>query len=160
MSENKDKTEKLNIEFRPAKGVKAYQEILDYSIDAFSESPDFDWDLESLQAEVKDGWKIEAVLADGEIIAAILFKVEKEGRSKVLLSKNTAIKFNHQGSGHSHSIKEHFETLAKEQGASKLKHFCRIDNFRAYSLNESHGYRKTANTYEDGLIVEWEKSLK
>lgn len=149
-----------NLTFRPAKNSDDYQEILDYSIDAFSESPDFDWDLDSLKAEVKDGWKIKAVLAGKEIIAAILYKLEKEGKHKSLLTKNTAIKFNHQGSGHSHSIKEHLEEVAKELGANKVKHYCRIDNFRAYSLNESHGYKKTPNTLENGLIVEWEKSLK
>lgn len=149
-----------NLIFRPAKNEKDYKEILDYSIDAFSDSPDFSWNLEALKQEVKDGWKIKAVLAGKEIIATIFYKLEKEGKDQVLLSKNTAIKFNHQGSGHSHSIKEHLEEVARELKATVIRHYCRIDNFRAYSLNESHGYGKTTNTQENGLIVEWEKSLK
>lgn len=148
-----------NLTYRAATKDADYKEILDYSIDAFSDSPDFQWNLEALKKEVKDGWKIEAVLNSKEIIAAILYKVETEEKEKTLLTKNTAIKFNHQGSGHSHAIKEHFEELAISLGVKSIKHYCRIDNFRAYSLNESHNYKKTKKTLEDGLIVEWEKTL-
>lgn len=143
-----------------AKGKKDFQEILDYSIDAFSDSPDFSWNMEALKKEVKEGWLIAAVLYQGETIAAIFYKFGKEGDKKVLSTKNTAIKFNHQGSGHSHSIKEYFEELARENKIDIIRHYCRIDNFRAYSLNESHSYKKTSNTFDNGLIVEWEKSLK
>ena len=69
------------------------------------------------------------------------------------------LKINHQGAGYNHLIKEFFERKAKELGVGSIKHYCRIDNFRMYSLNESHGYAKTANTIEDGQIVEWEKLL-
>ena len=137
-----------------------YKEILDYSIDAFSDSPDFSWNMDALKQEVKDGWQVAAVLSQGEIIAAIFYKIDKEGKKKVLSTKNTAIKFNHQGSGHSHSIKEYFEELARENKADIIRHYCRIDNFRAYSLNESHSYKKTPKTFDNGLIVEWEKSVK
>jgi hypothetical protein len=148
------------LDFKLAKGEKDYKEILDYSIDAFSDSPDFSWNMDAIKQEVKDGWKVGAVLNKKEIIAAIFYKIDKEGKQKVLSTKNTAIKFNHQGSGHSHSIKEYFEDLAKENKVNVIRHYCRIDNFRAYSLNESHSYKKTANTFDNGLIVEWEKSVK
>ena len=77
-----------------------------------------------------------------------------------LHTKNTAVKISHKGSGFSHKIKEFLENKAKELNMKKIVHYCRIDNFRMYSLNESHGYNKTKNTFGEGQIIEWEKKLK
>ena len=84
--------------------------------------------------------------------------VKEEGPS--LLTKNTGLRIDHQGSGYNHEIKEFFETTAKERGLNKVFHYCRIDNFRMYSLNESHNYRRTGNIYSDGTIVEWVKAIR
>ena len=90
-----------------------------------------------------------------EIVAACFYKKEDDS----LLTKNTGLKINHQGSGYSHAIKEFFEREAKKLGCSRLIHYCRIDNFRTYSLNESHGYKKTGNSFQNGQVVEWAKSI-
>ena len=50
--------------------------------------------------------------------------------------------------------------MAREKKLKKIVHYCRIDNFRMYSLNESHGYRKTEKAIDEaGLVVEWTKVL-
>jgi len=93
---------------------------------------------------------------DAEVLAAVFYKVEEDS----LLTKNTAIKITHQGSGFSHAIKEFFEKVAREKGLKKIIHYCRIDNFRMYSLNESHGYKKTPRKLgPEGQVVEWMKTL-
>jgi len=74
------------------------------------------------------------------------------------LTKNTAVKANYQGSGFSHEIKNFFDKKAKELKAKKILHYCSIDNFRMYSLNESHGYKKTKKS--EGQLVEWVKDIK
>ena len=68
---------------------------------------------------------------------------------------------NYQGSGYSHKIKEFIEQLAKKYKVEEVVNFCGIDNFRMYSLNESHGYKKTGRKVgpkED--VVEWIKVMK
>ena len=45
--------------------------------------------------------------------------------------------------------------------AKEIINFCGIDNFRMYSLNESHGYQKTGRKLGDnGQVVEWKKLVK
>ena len=96
-------------------------------------------------------------MLEGEIVAAVFYKIEDDA----LLTKNTAIKITYQGSGFSHTIKEFFEKVAREKGLKRIFHYCRIDNFRMYSLNESHQYKKTPKKLgPEGLVVEWVKSLK
>ena len=74
--------------------------------------------------------------------------------------KNTAVKINHQGSGYSHQIKDFFELRARELKLRVIFHFCRIDDFRMYSLNESHGYKKTSRRLgKNGEVVEWRKTI-
>lgn len=146
----------MNLIFFSADKPKEMKKVYEYTIDAFSDSPDFNWNLEEIKNEVKDGWSLYGVCnADNEIVAAVFFRLE----DGALLTKNTGLKINHQGSGYNHEIKEFFEEKANELGARCIRHYCRIDNFRMYSLNESHGYKKTANTIDDGQIVEWEKPL-
>lgn len=147
----------MKLKFQKAKSNKDIQSICDYNIDAFSDSPDFNWNLDEIQNEVAEGWELYSVMVDGEIIAAVFFKTDKN----TLYTKNTAIKVNYQGSGFSHKIKEYFEKVAREKGLKHIAHYCRIDNFRMYSLNESHGYKKTQKKVgEDGQVVEWVKDLK
>ena len=146
----------MSLHFFAASKPKEIQNIYDYTIDAFSDSPDFSWNLDEIKREVKDGWSLYgAKNDDDEVVAALFYRLD-EGS---LMTKNTGLKINHQGSGFNHQIKEFFEKKAKELGAKTIKHYCRIDNFRMYSLNESHGYKKTANKIEDGQIVEWERRV-
>lgn len=147
----------MELKFKKTKGALEIQEIYDYTIDAFSDTPDFSWTLDDLKCEVKDGWELFSVSTGTEVIAAVFMK--KDGDA--LLTKNTAIKLTHQGSGFSHRIKEFFEKRARELKLKQIVHYCRIDNFRMYSLNESHGYKKTSRRLgDDGQLVEWVKPLK
>ena len=110
-----------------------------------------------IKKEVKDGWHLYSVILNGEIISAAFCKLEGE----VLHSKNTSIKIQHQGSGFSHRIMEFFESRAKELKSSSIVHYCSIDNFRQYALNESHGYVKTSRKLGKlGHTTEWVKLLK
>lgn len=147
-----------NLVFKKAKTSKEIREIHEHTLNAFSDTPDFEWSVEALQQEVKEGWELfSAISLDGEIVAAALYK--KEGNT--LHTKNTAIKMSYQGSGFSHEIKDFFEKEARRLKVKKIVHYCRIDNFRMYSLNESHGFKKTQNKLgEDGQVVEWVKVLK
>jgi hypothetical protein len=147
----------MDLEFFPAVKSKAIKEIYDYTIDAFSDTPDFKWNLEEIQNEVKDGWSLCGVRnKQDEIVAAVFYRLDK----KKLMTKNTGLKIDHQGSGYSHAMKEFFEKTARGLKAKSIVHYCRIDNFRMYSLNESHGYEKTGCKADDEQIVEWEKVLK
>ena len=147
----------MKLTFKRAKSEKDIKLILDYNIDAFSDSPDFKWTLEEIKKEVADGWELHSLSSEGEIVAAVFYKVEDDA----LLTKNTAIKIDYQGTGLSHSIKEFFEKVAREKSLKRILHYCRIDNFRMYSLNESHHYKKTTKKLgQEGLVVEWVKTLK
>lgn len=142
--------------FRKASSDQDIQDIFDHTIDAFSDSPDFEWSMKGIKDEIKDGWELYAALLNDEIIAAALLKIEGD----ILHSKNTSTKMNYQGSGFSHKVKDFFETFAREKKLKKIVHYCRIDNFRMYSLNESHGFSKTDRKLgEDGQVVEWVKDL-
>jgi len=144
------------LKFNKAASKQEIIDIFEHNIDAFTDTPDFNWTLDEIQLEVKDDWELYSVTTRDEIIAALFLKEQQD----TLLSKNTAIKINFQGSGFSHQIKEFFEKEAKKRKLKKILHYCRIDNFRMYSLNESHEYSKTKNTLGDGQIIEWEKKLK
>jgi hypothetical protein len=146
----------MNVNFKKAKSEKDIKSIHDYNIDAFSDSPDFKWTLDEIKKEVADGWELYSLMLGEEILAAVFFKID----GKSLLSKNTAIKITHQGSGFSHTIKEFFEKMARDNKLKQIYHYCRIDNFRMYSLNESHKYKKTPRKFGvEGLVVEWVKEL-
>ena len=147
----------MMLTFKKAKSEKDIKSIHDYNIDAFSDSPDFKWTFEEIKKEVADGWELNSLMDEGEVVAAVFYKVETDS----LLTKNTAIKIDHQGAGLSHAIKEFFEKVAREKKLKRIYHYCRIDNFRMYSLNESHQYKKTPRKLgPDGLVVEWMKTLK
>ena len=133
------------------------KEIHDYTIDVFSDSPDFSWTLGGLKSEIKLGWELFGVKnVEGEVVAAVFLKKER----RALLTKNTGLRIDHQGSGYNHEIKEFFEQSAQERNLQKIYHYCRVDNFRMYSLNEGHGYRKTGNVSSEGAVVEWVKDIK
>ncbi|PIP96543.1 MAG: hypothetical protein COW00_10045 [Bdellovibrio sp. CG12_big_fil_rev_8_21_14_0_65_39_13] len=147
---------KIPLIFTPATSAKDLKKIYEYTIDAFSDTPDFSWKLEDLKAEMKDGWEIFGATNDEEdIVAAAFTKIDGD----TLYTKNTGLKIHHQGSGYSHQIKEFFEHMARKLKLKYIVHYCRIDNFRMYSLNESHGYVKTDNKSADGQVVEWRKKL-
>lgn len=147
---------KRSISFRHVYDEKEIRAVFDYNIDAFSDTPDFHWGIGEIKEEMKHGWELHAVLWGDEVIAAVFLKLE----GGTLLSKNTAIKMTYQGSGFSHQIKAFVEAKAKEMKARKVLHYCRIDNFRMYSLNEGHGYKKTNKKLPDEQVVEWMKVVK
>lgn len=146
--------------FKQAKTDATIKAIYEHTTDAFSDSPDFKWTYDEIKKEVADGWELYSAEYEGEIIAAIFLK----NRSGVLMTKNTAVKMAFQGSGFSHEIKEFIEREAKERKVKEITHYCRIDNFRMYSLNESHGYEKTGVVSEEddpsGQVVEWVKKIR
>ena len=143
------------VHFQQARKDDEIKSIYEHNLDAFTDTPDFCWSFEEIKKEINEGWELYSATAGGNIIAAVFLKLE----NKVLKSKNTAIKMSHQGSGYSHRIKEFMEKKAREYKAKAIYHYCRIDNFRLYSLNESHGYHKTGEKLDDGQVVEWKKDL-
>jgi hypothetical protein len=145
----------MDLTFTKASKESEYKDIYDHNLDAFTDTPDFKWTLDEIKKEVKDGWQLFSVRAGDDIVSAVFIKKDKD----FLLSKNTAIKMSYQGSGFSHQIKEFIEKKAKELKVKEIYHYCRIDNFRMYSLNESHSYKKTNTKLEDGQIVEWVKKI-
>jgi RimJ/RimL family protein N-acetyltransferase len=147
----------MELNFVKVTSTDDIREVYDHNIDAFSDSPDFKWNLEEIRGELKDGWELYALRSSDEIVAALFVKETQEG----LLTKNTAIKMQYQGSGYSHKIKDFFEKMARERKLKRIYHYCRIDNFRMYSLNESHGFEKSGRRLGDlGQVVEWVKELK
>ena len=146
----------MSLSFSKASSSQEIQNILDYNINAFVDTPGFTWDLSGIKREIDDGWDLYGVQFEKEIIAAVFLRVDGEN----LFTKNTAVKINHQGSGYSHQIKDFFELRARELKLRVIFHFCRIDDFRMYSLNESHGYKKTSRRLgKNGEVVEWRKTI-
>lgn len=146
----------MDLSYKKVENDSDIQQVYDYNIDAFSDSPDFKWSFEEIKREMKEGWELYAVYSEGEVVAAAFYKVEGDS----LLTKNTAIKVGHQGAGISHDVKDFLESVARKKKLKKIVHYCRIDNFRMYSLNESHGFEKTQKTFGDkGQVVEWVKTL-
>ncbi len=143
---------KAKLIFEKADKSKDFREIYGHNLDIFSESPDFEWTYNDIRKEVDEGWELYSVKVQEEIIAAVFFKIDKDK----LLTKNTALKMSYQGQGLSHKIKEFFEDIAQKQQVSSIIHYCRIDDFRAYSLNEGHGY-KQIETRSKTQVVAWIK---
>ena len=145
------------LKFEKIKSHSDIEKVYNYDVEVFTETPDFDWTLDSIKDEVKDGWQLYAVTLGEEIVAAAFMKEE----GGALLTKNTPIKMIYQGNGYSHRIKDFFEDMAKEKKTPKVFHYCSSHNFRMIALNESHGYERTPKTF-DGLkyMTEWEKPIK
>ncbi len=148
--------EKLPLSFKEAKKEEEIVNLSKFDIQAFTDTQDFSWSLDNLKKEVKTGWKLYAVMTHEEIVAAVLLKRDGD----TLFSKNTPIKMAFQGNGFSHMIKNFYEVEAKKAQVSKVVNYCPVDNFRMIALNESHGYKRTGNSF--GLnqnIIEWVKVL-
>ena len=110
-----------------------------------------------LKTVCRTGWKVYSVQIEDEIIAAAFLK--KEGEK--LITKNTPIKMLFQGHGYSHLIKEFFEQQAQSLNIDHVVNICPNDNFRMISLNETHGYKKTGNTFgEKKSLIEWIKTIQ
>jgi len=147
----------MKVKFQRAQSEADVKSVYEYNIDAFSESPDFSWNLDEIKKEIESGWDLYSANINDEVIAAVFLKKERA----TLYSKTTSIKMTFQGSGYSHKIKEFIEDSAKQMKAKEIVNFCGIDNFRMYSLNESHGYKKTGRKLgNNGQVVEWVKSVK
>ena len=132
--------------------------IYNYNVQVFTDTPDFNWSLDNIKQEIKDGWKLYSVSAEDEQIVAALFVKQT---TDSLLTKATPIKLEYQGNGFSHLIKEFCEQMAKKQKLKKVVNYCRKDNFRMISLNETHGYARTGRAIDgDANLVEWEKNIK
>lgn len=144
------------LEFKEAKKEEDVVNLSKFDIQAFTDTPDFSWTLDNIKKEVKTGWKLFSVMAEDEIVAAVLMR--KDGDT--LFTKNTPIKMAFQGNGFSHQIKNFYEEEAKRQQIRRVINYCPMDNFRMIALNESHGYKRTGNAF--GLssnIIEWVKVL-
>ena len=145
---------KTKIAFEKADKSKDFRDIYGHNLDAFSETPDFKWTYNDIKKEVDEGWELYSVKVQDEIIAAVFLKIDKDK----LLTKNTALKMSYQGQGLSHKIKEFFENTAKKRKLTSIIHYCRIDDFRAYSLNEGHGYKqRQLGGSRKNQVIEWIK---
>lgn len=135
---------------------KEIQEIYNFNVQAFADAQDFDWSVNNLKNEIKDGWTLFSVSFDSNIVAALFLKAI----DGTLYTKNTPIKMNFQGNGFSHMIKDFYEDVAKDLGVNRIVNYCPFDNFRMISLNERHSYYKTGNTLDNGKhLEEWEKNI-
>jgi hypothetical protein len=142
--------------FREAKKEEEVVNLSKFDIQAFTDTQDFSWSLDNIKREVKTGWKLFSVMADEEIVAAVLIKKDAE----TLFTKNTPIKMAFQGNGFSHQIKNFYEEEAKRSHITKVINYCPVDNFRMIALNESHGYKRTGNAFGiNNNIIEWVKVL-
>ena len=144
----------MTLEFQLTKTKKDLIDVYNHNMSAFFDADEFAWSLQWLEAQKRAAWDIYQVKFDGEIIAAFFLKEVPKG----LLTKQTPLKFNVQGHGLSHKIKEYIEVLARKAKQKDIFHYCAIDNFRMVALNESHGYKKTEKN-KVSAIVEWHKSL-
>lgn len=140
--------------FREAKKDDEVANLAKFDIQAFTDSPDFQWNEETIRREKKNGWKLFAVTNGQEVVAVLFMKNDDE----TLYTKNTPIKLAFQGNGFSHQIKDFYEREASRLQLGRVVNYCPVDNFRMIALNESHGYRKTGNTLGTSKsVVEWEK---
>lgn len=156
MAKNIIKTKKLK--FEKIEDPKDIEKVYNYDVEVFTETPDFDWTLESIKDEVQDGWSLYAVTLGEQIIAAAFLK--EDDLDETLLTKNTPIKMIFQGNGFSHRIKDFFEEEAKSRQKKHLHHYCSSHNFRMIALNESHGYVRTPKVFNDvKYMTEWKKTL-
>ena len=140
--------------FEKADKSKDFQEMYGRNLDDFLETPNFEWTYNDIKREVDEGWELYSVKIQEEIIAAVFLKNDQEK----LLTKNTPLKMSYQGQGLSHKIKDFFEDIAQKRKLTSIIHYCRIDDFRAYSLNEGHGY-KQRQLGGKGQVVEWSKNI-
>jgi predicted GNAT family acetyltransferase len=148
--------EEKNLIFKEAKKEEDFVNLSKFDIQAFTDTQDFSWTLDSIKKEVKTGWKLYSVMTEGEIVAAVLLKRDGD----TLFTKNTPIKMAFQGNGFSHKIKNFYEEEAKKSQAQKVINYCPVDNFRMIALNESHGYKRTGNALGLGHnIIEWVKVI-
>jgi hypothetical protein len=148
--------DQLPLIFKEAKKEDEIINISKFDIQAFTDAQDFSWTLDNLKKEVKTGWKLYAVIAEEEIVAAVLLKADGD----TLFSKNTPIKMAFQGNGFSHMIKNFYEDEAKKFHVRKVINYCPVDNFRMIALNESHGYKRTGKSFGiNQNIIEWVKVL-
>jgi hypothetical protein len=147
-----------NLVFSSPVNDEDLMKVYNFNVEVFTDTTDFNWTLDNIKKELKDGWKLYSVKADdNQIIAAVFLK----NTTDALLTKSTPVKIEYQGNGYSHKIKEFIEDMAKKNKARKIINYCRRDNFRMISLNETHGYAKTGKVIEtDQNLIEWEKSLK
>lgn len=142
--------------FKESTTEKDIQDVYNFNVQAFTGTHDFDWSVDNIKSEIKDGWKLFSVNCDGDIVAALFMK--KKGDA--LFTKNTGIKLTHQGNGFSHQIKDFYETQARSASLTKVYNYCPFDNFRMIALNEGHHYERTGKSLgQDERIIEWEKKL-
>lgn len=148
--------EQYSLIFKETKKEEEVVNLSKFDIQAFTDTQDFSWSLDNLKKELKTGWKLYSVMADDEIVAAVL--VKRDGDT--LVTKNTPIKMAFQGNGFSHQIKNFYEEEAKKNQIQKVINYCPVDNFRMISLNESHGYKRTGKAFGiSNNIIEWVKVL-
>ncbi|MCY4643139.1 MAG: hypothetical protein OXB88_00825 [Bacteriovoracales bacterium] len=142
----------MTLRFYLAKSKKDLDDIYGHNTSAFFDDAEFKWTKKWLETQRQSGYDIYQVRYGKEVVAALFVKEEEKG----LLTKQTPLKFNVQGKGIGHKIKEYVEDLAKKSGKKNIFNYCAVDNFRMAALNESHGYEKTG---KGDILQEWHKSL-
>lgn len=142
--------------FKECKTESEINDIYNFNVQAFADSHDFAWTADNIKNELENGWILYALKSNKDVICALFVKREKN----MLLTKNTPIKMNYQGQGHSHTIKEFYESIARKAGVKELYNYSPVDNFRMISLNEGHGYKKTGKTLSGNQeLIEWVKTV-
>ena len=145
-----------NLNIHQVTSKSEIKDIYNFNVQAFTDSHDFVWTEENINAELKNGWNLYSAKVGEDIICAIFVKEDGDN----LLTKNTPIKLNYQGNGFSHQIKDFYEDYAKDKSLKFVYNYCPVDNFRMIGLNERHDYFKTGNTLGGNLnMIEWKKPL-
>ena len=65
----------MKLNFQKASTTQDIQNVYEYNIDAFSESPDFNWNLKEIEKEVSEGWDLYAAHLGDEVIVGSFFLV-------------------------------------------------------------------------------------
>ena len=76
----------MSLSFSKASSSQEIQNILDYNINAFVDSPGFTWDLMGIKREIDTGWDLYGVQFEKEIIIIDDCCPEKSGFIALLLS--------------------------------------------------------------------------
>ena len=111
--------------FKKATKVAEYKAIYDHNLDAFTDSPDFNWDIEEIKKEVKEGWNIFSAHVGEDIIAALFLKLEGKNIPKKIEVRGEVVML----------IKD-FELLNKNQVELSQKLFANPRNAAAGSLRQ------------------------
>lgn len=154
----------MSLSFKKTKiTTKNLEKLINFNNTAFTDALDVKWSIANIKKQINAGWEIYTAEVDGEIASVLFIKNDDQ----TLLTKSTPLRIDFRGQGFSHEIMDFYESLAKKNKKHKIYNYCRSDNFRMISLNETHGYRKTGNVFNEDLAgseegspwIEWGKKI-